>query len=173
MGAFVVRRVLLMLLILFLIVLTVFVLFSLLPSDPARLTCGKACTPQIIEINRHKLGLDMPVLQQFWLFLKGLFVGRVYAADSPDPIQCTAPCLGYSFKRHELVTDLIAQGLPATVWLALGAFVIWMTVGILAGIVAALNRGKWQDKTAVSLALIGYSLPAFLLGLPQIGRAHV
>ena len=41
-------------------------LFSVLPGDPARLTCGKACTPAIIEANRHRLGLDLPVWQQYW-----------------------------------------------------------------------------------------------------------
>lgn len=168
MGAYVVRRLALMVLLLLLITLTVFLLFSVLPADPARLTCGKACTPQIIEANRHRLGLDIPVLQQYWLFLKGLFVGRVYAADSPDPIVCNAPCLGYSFKRNQEVLVLIKEGLPATFWLALGAFVLWMIAGILIGIYAALRRGRWQDKTVLGVALVGYSLPSFFLGLLAI-----
>ncbi len=50
----------------------------LLPGDPARLTCGKACTPQIIEANRHRLGLDEPILIQYWKFFSGLFVGRTF-----------------------------------------------------------------------------------------------
>ena len=58
MAGYIVRRLLQTIFLLFLLSLTVFFLFSLLPGDPARLTCGKACTPDIIEANRHRLGLD-------------------------------------------------------------------------------------------------------------------
>jgi len=162
---YVVRRLISMVILILLLTMVVFLLFSVLPTDPARLTCGKSCTPAIIEANRHRLGLDLPVLQQYWLFLRGLFLGRTFAADSPSPIECTAPCLGYSFKRGEEVTVLIKQNFPPTFWLAMGAFILWMTVGILVGIYSALRRGKWQDKSAMGVALVGYSLPAFFIGL--------
>lgn len=168
MTAYVVRRFLSMLLLLLLLTLVVFILFSLLPADPARLTCGKSCTPAIIEANRHRLGLDLPVLQQYWEFLKGLFVGRVYGADSPDPVVCRAPCLGYSFKNHAEVLLLIGDRIMATVWLALGAFVLWIAAGISLGIYAALRRGRWQDRTVMGISLAGYSLPSFFLGLVAI-----
>ena len=86
-----------MFLLLFLLSISVFFLFNLLPGDPARLTCGKACTPAIIEANRHRLGLDEPVLTQYVKFVSGIFVGRTFSPDSPQPIKCDAPCLGYSF----------------------------------------------------------------------------
>ncbi len=73
-----------MVLMLLLLTLVVFLLFSVLPTDPARLTCGKACTPEIIEANRHRLGLDLPVWQQYWKFLKGIFVGRTYGSGTAD-----------------------------------------------------------------------------------------
>lgn len=168
MSAYVVRRVLSMLLLLLLLSLVVFILFSILPTDPARLTCGKSCTPEIIEANRHRLGLDLPVMQQYWEFLKGLFVGRTYAANSPDPINCTAPCLGYSFRRREEVLILIKDGLPTTIWLALGAFVVWMVAGISLGVYAAIRRGTWRDKTVMGVGLVGYSLPSFFIGLLAI-----
>ncbi|MEI8056511.1 MAG: ABC transporter permease [Actinomycetes bacterium] len=164
-SVYVLRRVLSMLLMLLLLSLIVFLLFNVLPGDPARLTCGKACTPEIIEANRHRLGLDMPVIAQYWEFLKGLFVGRTYAANSPDPVQCSAPCLGYSFKRHAEVSQLIKDGLPCTMWLALGSFIIWMVVGIGLGVYTALRRGRWQDKSVLGVALIGYSLPSFFIGI--------
>ena len=168
MSAYVVRRILSMILLLVLLSLVVFILFSLLPADPARLTCGKSCTPEIIEANRARLGLDMPVLAQYWEFVKGLFVGRTYAANSPDPVQCSAPCLGYSFKRGEEVFVLIKDRLPATIWLAFGAFVIWLAAGITLGIYAALRRGRWQDRSVMGVALVGYSLPSFFIGLVAI-----
>ena len=84
----------------------VFLLFNALPADPARLTCGKACTPEVIEANRHRLGLDKPIWQQYVDFVKGIFVGRTYGSGTP-PSTASAPCLGYSFRRGEQVTDLI------------------------------------------------------------------
>ncbi len=168
MFGYIVRRVLGMLLLLFLLSIAVFFLFNLLPGDPARLTCGKACSPQIIAANRHRLGLDEPVVTQYTKFLTGIFFGRTFSPDSPEPIVCNAPCLGYSFNRRQLVLDLIARAAPVTFWLALGGFILWLVTGISLGIYAALRRGRWQDKTVMGVALIGYSMPSFFIGLVLI-----
>jgi peptide/nickel transport system permease protein len=165
MSAYLVRRILLMLLMLLLVSVAVFVLFSLVPTDPARLTCGKGCTPEIIEANRVRLGLADPVYIQWWEWFKGLFVGRTYAEGTAVEFTCPAPALGYSFQKSSCVTELIVTAMPVSIQLALGAFIIWMVVGILSGIYAALCRGKWQDRTIVSLALVGYSFPTFFIGL--------
>ena len=58
--------------------LAVYLIFAILPFDPAALTCGQRCNPHIIESNRIQLGLDKPLLEQYWLFLSGIFVGRTY-----------------------------------------------------------------------------------------------
>jgi len=165
MAGYIVRRVLQMFLLMFLLSIVVFFLFNLLPGDPARLTCGKACTPEIIEANRHRLGLDEPPLTQYVKFVSAIFVGRTFSPDSPAPIICDAPCLGYSFNRHEQVMTLITQAAPVTFWLAIGAFILWITAGISLGIFAALNHGRWPDRLVMTISLIGYSLPAFFLGL--------
>ena len=165
MGAYLVRRVLLMILMLFLVTVAVFILFAVIPADPARLTCGKACTPEIIEANRVRLGLDQNLLMQYWTWFKGLFVGRTYAEGTPVEFTCPAPALGYSFRKGECVTQLLMVRLPVSVQLATGAFILWMVTGILAGIYAALRRGKWQDRTLVGLSLVGYSFPTFFIGL--------
>jgi peptide/nickel transport system permease protein len=154
-----------MFLLLFLLSVSVFLLFSILPGDPARLTCGKACTAATIEQNRHRLGLDDPVLVQYAKFVSGVFVGRTFSPESPQPIECHAPCLGYSFTRHEEVMSLVARSAPVTFFLAVGAFVIWIFVGLSLGIVAALNRGRLTDRVIMGISLIGYSMPAFYLGL--------
>jgi peptide/nickel transport system permease protein len=164
-AAYVFRRVLLMITLLFLLSVAVFFLFQMLPGDPARLTCGKACTPQIIEANRKRLGYDKPVLEQYQLFVSGIFFGRTFSPDSPQPIECEAPCLGYSFDRREEVMSLITRSAPVTFWLAVGAFVIWLTVGISLGIFAALRRGRWQDRLTLGISLVGYSMPSFFIGL--------
>jgi peptide/nickel transport system permease protein len=163
--AYLVRRVLGMVLLLFLLSISVFFLFTLVPGDPARLTCGKACTPQIIEANRHRLGLDEPALTQYVKFVSGIFFGRTFSPESPQPIECEAPCLGYSFTRREEVMSLISRSAPVTFFLAVGAFVIWILVGLTLGIVAALNRGRFTDRLIMGISLLGYSMPSFFIGL--------
>ncbi len=141
-----------------------FLLFNAVPTDPARLTCGKTCTPEIVAANRIRLGLDQPLLTQYLEWIKGIFVGRTYGTGSAA-FECSTPCLGYSFKNGEEVTTLIVNALPVTMYLALGAFTLWMVVGISAGIIAAKHQGKWQDRTIMGVALVGYSLPVFFVGL--------
>lgn len=165
MAAYIVRRVLLMITLLFVLSVAVFVLFNMLPGDPARLTCGKSCTPVIIEQNRHRLGYDLPPHEQYIKFVSGIFFGRVFSPESPKPIVCEAPCLGYSFNRHEEVLSLIMRSAPVTFWLAIGAFILWISVGVSLGIFAALRRGRWPDRLVMGISLIGYSLPSFFFGL--------
>jgi len=162
--AYVIRRVLTGLLILVLLSMLTFLLFNALPADPAALTCGKNCTPQVIEANRIRLGLDLPLWQQYIEFVKGLFVGRTYGSGTAT-FACAAPCLGYSFRRGQEVTPLILDALPVTIYLAVGAFVLWTVVGVLLGIFAALRRGRWQEKATLGAALVGYSFPSFFIGL--------
>ncbi len=164
MTAYVIRRVLTGFLILVLLSIFTFLLFSALPADPAALTCGKNCTPQVIEANRVRLGLDLPLWQQYVEFVKGLFAGRSYGSGTAV-FTCAAPCLGYSFRRGEEVTPLILDALPTTIYLAVGAFTVWMITGVLLGIYAALRRGRWQEKVTLGAALVGYSFPSFFIGL--------
>ena len=168
MIAYLVRRILGMFLLLFLLSISVFFLFNILPGDPARLTCGRACSQATIAANRHRLGLDEPVLTQYTKFVGGIFFGRTFSPDSPQPIKCDAPCLGYSFNRHETVGSLIARAAPVTFWLAIGAFLMWIVAGITFGIFAALRRGRWPDRLIMTVSMIGYSLPSFFIGLVLI-----
>jgi len=164
MFPFIARRLALMTLMLLLLSIVTFLLFSAVPTDPAMLTCGKSCTPQIVAANRVRLGLDQPLVVQYAEWFKGIFLGRTYGYGQAA-FDCPAPCLGYSFRQGENVTTLIASALPVTIYLAIGSFVIWMFGGITSGIFAALNRGKWQDRAILSATLIGYSLPTFFVGL--------
>jgi peptide/nickel transport system permease protein len=167
-AGYITRRLLGMVLLLFLLTVVVFFLFNMIPGDPARLTCGKICTPALLEANRHKLELDIPPLDQYLHFVGGLFNGRVFGADGPAPVTCNAPCLGYSYLKHQQVLTLITTALPVTFWLAIGGFIVWIISGVSAGIYAALHRGKWQDRTIMGVALVGYSLPSFFIGLVLI-----
>ena len=164
MATYIVRRLVAMFGMLIALSIIVFLIFNALPSDPARLTCGKSCSPQVIEANRHRLGLDKPLPAQYQDFVSGIFVGRTYG-EGTATFECSVPCLGYSFRKGEEVTTLITRALPVTAQVALGAFVLWMIVGIGIGIFAALRRGTWKDRSVMGAALVGYSFPSFFIGL--------
>jgi peptide/nickel transport system permease protein len=154
-----------MVVLLLLLTLVVFVIFNLLPGDPARLACGKSCSPDILDAIRHRLEYDIPMWEQYFRFLKGIFFGRVYGDNPLTQLECAAPCLGYSYLRHEAVLSLIARSFPVTFWLTIGGFVVWIITGLIAGIYAALRRGRWQDRGLMGIALFGYSMPSFFIGL--------
>lgn len=164
MFPYIVRRILLMMAMLTVLSIVTFLLFNAVPTDPARLTCGKSCSPSIIAANRIRLGMDQPLYIQYLEWIKGIFVGRTYGSGTAT-FECNVPCLGYSFRNGEAVTDSIMTALPVTIYLAVGAFVLWMLVGIFTGIYAAKHRGRWQDRAIMGITLIGYSLPVFFIGL--------
>jgi len=158
------RRLSATLVVITLVSMSVFGIFAVLPMDPAALTCGKACSPAVIEANRHRLGLDVPVHVQYGRFVKGLVAGREYG-DGAARFECPAPAFGYSYNRHECVTTLVAEAFPVTLSLAVGAFVLWLSVGVSLGILAARKRNEWQDRGATAFVLIGTSLPTFISGI--------
>jgi len=169
---YILRRLLSVVVMLFLITATTFVMFFAAPLDPAHYTCGKNCTPTILEGNRKALGFDQPVYVQYGKFVAGLFVGRDFPdneqlrKDFPDQVvHCPAPCLGYSTTQHRPINSMVAEAWPISLSIAIGAFTIWMIIGVGGGIIAALNKGKWQDRTIVGAALVGFSLPTFFVGL--------
>jgi peptide/nickel transport system permease protein len=142
----------------------VFMIFAILPFDPAALTCGQRCNEQIIEANRIRLGLDKPLYEQYFLFISGIFLGRTYGSGSAA-FTCPAPSFGYSFNENACVTDMITEALPITINLAIGALILWLTVGIGLGIVAAKFKNRWPDTGSSVFVLLGTSLPTFVTGL--------
>jgi peptide/nickel transport system permease protein len=164
MWTYVVRRIVAMVGLLVALSIAVFLMFTALPTNPAALTCGKTCTPQVVHANEVRLGYDKPLAEQYGDFVKGIFVGRDYGTGSAE-FHCDAPCLGYSFSRGEDVTSLIESALPVTATEAVGACVLWRLAGTGIGIMAALTRGRWADRLAMGGALVGYSFPTFFIGL--------
>jgi peptide/nickel transport system permease protein len=169
---YILRRLASVVVMVFLITATTFALFFASPIDPARYTCGKNCTPTILEGNRIALGYDKPVTVQYARFVSGLFVGRDFpdneelrASHPEQVVHCPAPCLGYSTTQHRPINDMVAEAWPISLSIAIGAFTLWMIMGIGGGITAALNKGRWPDRAIVGSALVGFSLPTFFVGL--------
>lgn len=162
---YIVKRIAGGLIVLTMVTAVVFGVFYILPADPARLACGKSCTPDLIAQIRHTLELDQPLSVQFGRFIKGLGAGRTYLAGTDAELHCPAPCLGYSYQTDEAVTSLIMNRLPATLSIAVGASVLWLLVGVFGGVISALRRGTWIDKFSQSFSLAAASLQIYFVGL--------
>jgi peptide/nickel transport system permease protein len=151
MTRYIVRRLLWGALLLILVSALTFVLFRVLPTgDPARLRAGRSASPKVIAAIRSDLGLNRSLPEQFWLYMKGIFLHFD---------------LGYSYYSSASVRSLIANRLPATISLTLGAAVIWLAAGLAVGIVSALRRGSKLDRAAMGTALVLISAPEYWLGL--------
>jgi peptide/nickel transport system permease protein len=154
-------------LVLLLVTLATYLIFYIFPADPARMACGRPCTADNLAQARSFMGLDEPLWRQYGDFLWGIFAGRTYGTGG-GAIVCAAPCLGWSFQHGQSVTSLIGQTFPTTASLAIGAAVLWLVAGVAAGIVSALRRGKPLDRAVMTIAIVGVSMPAYLVGLLAI-----
>ncbi|MGK5546897.1 ABC transporter permease [Streptomyces sp. URMC 127] len=168
MFAYIVRRLFAVIVMLLVVILVTFGIFFAIPkltgSDPALLYIGKQADPAAIEGIREKLGLGKPILEQFWDFVSGIFAGRDYSSAN-GTVDCPAPCFGYSFKHENPIWPELTSRLPVTLSLAGGACVLWVTGGVLTGVVSALKRGTVWDRTAMTVALGGVSLPIYFTAL--------
>lgn len=129
-----------------------FLLLSLAPGSPARLILGDDATEEAVLAYEKELGLDQPIYVQYWRFIVGIFHGD----------------LGQSIYYKQPVTSLIAERLPATGQLALGAVVVALIISLPLGLIAAVKRGTFYDFTAMTFALLGQSISNVWLGLLMI-----
>jgi peptide/nickel transport system permease protein len=149
---YLIRRLLSTIPVLFGITLFLFFILRTLPGDPAAVIAGEMATEREVEIIRHQLGLDRPVVVQYQLFLS-----RLIRLD-----------LGSSIRTQNPVLEEIKPRLINTITLALVATALACLLGIPAGIVAAVRPYTWIDNIVTVLALFGMSMPAFWLGLMLI-----
>ncbi|MGO9248369.1 MAG: ABC transporter permease [Solirubrobacteraceae bacterium] len=151
MTRYVVRRILWGVLLLVIVSALMFVLFRILPTaEPARLRAGHDASPRVIAELRVDLGLNRPLIDQFWLYMKGLFLHFD---------------LGYSYYSGASVRSLIFNRLPATLSLTIGSAIIWMGIGLPIGILSALRRRSRSDRASMGVALLFISAPEYWLGL--------
>jgi peptide/nickel transport system permease protein len=146
---FIVRRTVFGVIVLWVISVATFVLFFVAPHDPERVIAGRLATPQTVALVRRRLGLDQPVLVQYWHFLTGLLHGH----------------LGYSFYSSTSVNSLLASRLPVTISLTIGAAILWLVSGVLIGVLSASHPRSMMDRSATVFVLTGLSTPTFLLGI--------
>lgn len=159
MAAYVVRRLIWVVVVILIVTFITFAIFYLLPSgDPAIRFAGKSPTEETIALVRKNLGLDKHWTTQYWIFLKHLVTGDEYGW----------PGLGFSYDTRVAVLDELKRKAPRTLWLVAGAAVIWLISGVAIGIISALKRRSIWDRLAMGFALFGISAPVFWLGIVSL-----
>jgi peptide/nickel transport system permease protein len=151
MARYIIRRLLWGVGLLIIVSAATFVMFRVFPTaDPAKLRAGRLQDPKVIAAIRHDLGLDKPILTQFWIYMKGIFLHFD---------------LGYSYYSTAPVKTLILDRLSATVSLVLGGAVVWLSSGLAVGIVSARKPRSRLDRFSMGGALVLVSAPEYWLGL--------
>jgi ABC-type dipeptide/oligopeptide/nickel transport system permease component len=168
MFAYVVKRLISGVVVIALVSIAIFLLFWYGPSSPAKPICDREtsnrCSPERLEVYERTLGYDNPVYEEYAKFAKGVFVGRDIQIGATT-YDCDAPCLGYSYRTKQPVTEELVRRLPATVSVAVGGSALYLAFGIPIGVAAARRRGTVQDKMLVSSFLFISSVPYYLIAL--------
>jgi peptide/nickel transport system permease protein len=154
MTTYIIRRLLHALLVLFMVTLIVFFVMRLLPGDPliiyvAQTAELEAMPPEMLDELRREFGLDKPIAVQYINWVLGILRGD----------------FGTSIFYREKVGKLLLERFPVTIHLGLLALILGAIFGILAGLLAAIRRGKWMDKVVTPLTYVGITIPAFWLGI--------
>ncbi len=135
------------------ITLVAFFLIRLVPGDPIEVMVGeRQLDPEAHAALAHRLGLDLPLYQQYWNYVRGLAQGD----------------LGTSLVTREPVASEFMALFPATVELTLAALLFALLIGLPVGIIAGLKRGSAVDHSVMGVAMTGYSMPIFWWGLIMI-----
>jgi peptide/nickel transport system permease protein len=147
---YIIRRLLWAIVLFLSVTVVTYVIFYLIPVDPARLAAGRNPTPQQVKAVAHYLGTDRPVYYQYGLFLKRLVIDH---------------SLGYSFADREAVNTSVLSAAPVTASLVFGGAILWMLIAIPVGVFSALHPRSKTDRVAMASVLVGISAHPIWIGL--------
>lgn len=152
MLGYIARRLVAVVRVMAVVAVVVFLMLRLTTGDPAAIIAGDSATAQDVAAIRSRLGLDRPIAQQFaiWIF-------DVVRGD-----------LGESFFFKKPVAQLIADRLEPAVSLAVCTLVLAVATAVPLGVVAAWQRGRWVDRAVMGIAVVGFSVPVFVIGYALI-----
>jgi peptide/nickel transport system permease protein len=155
---FLVRRILTGIVVMWIVATGTFFLFFARPVGiVAHLVAGRAATPAVINQVITNLGLNQPIMTQYWHYIDHLVHGN----------------FGYSFYTGESVNTMLKQDLPPTVSLVLGGMLLWLIVGLGVGIISATRARSLFDRVTSVGVLVGLSIPVFVLGEVLIEAIYV
>lgn len=162
------------------VVVLVFLLFNVLPGDPARLTLGQRADVASLENVRRELHLDQPLPMQFLLYLNDLSPIAVHTeAEAREKLNYVTvmhisaskilvlktPYLRRSYQGKKDVWEILTEALPGTLLLAVAAMLFATVAGIALGILSAVKQNTWMDTSAVFASVLGISAPSFFTGI--------
>lgn len=181
------KRLIYGLLVLLGVVTLVFFLFNILPGDPARMMLGQRADQESIDIINRDLGRDKPVGLQYLNYLNDLVPISVHNnADSTNyfflsedkyapyttllrlgstSVVLKAPYLRRSYQSQRRVSEIIGSAFPQTALLAVVAMLFALIVGVALGVISALHKDTWIDRTTLVLSTLGMSLPSFFAAI--------
>jgi ABC-type dipeptide/oligopeptide/nickel transport system permease component len=145
---FVVRRLLLLIPVVIDVSIVSFSIMHMIPGDPARIIAGEGATVEDIMSIRIKYGLDRPLIEQYFRFMKGVITNDLRSIRTERPI----------------LTELLPR-FANTAQLALVSIIISSVIGVTLGIVSAVKRNSWIDTFSMVFSLVGVSMPIFWLGI--------
>src|SRR5947209_14776584 len=147
MARFIVRRALSAVALLFAVSVVVFGIFEVIPSyNPARAIAGRNANQTTVDEVSHKFGFDKPVYVQYANTMKLIFTGQVI--DYQDDLN---------------VVDQFKQKFPVTLSLVIPAAILWFGLAVVFGSISALKAGRFADRAVMVTAILGVSIPVFLL----------
>lgn len=146
------KRLGLLVFVIFGVTLVTFFMSRVIPGDPASMIAGQRASEETLQSIRQQLGLDQPIWTQYFNYLGDLLQGD----------------LGNSIRSQRPVVDELLQFFPATLELAIAAFVIAILIGIPLGVLAALKKNTFWDHVSRVFSISGVSIPVFFSGLIAI-----
>lgn len=168
MFAYIVKRLISGVLVVTLVSMAIFLLFWYGPSSPAQPICDREtsnrCDATKLANYEKTLGYDNPVYEEYGKYVAGVFVGRTITVASSE-YECSAPCLGLSYRTKQPVKEELVDRMPATFSVAIGGAFLYLLFGIPIGVAAARRRGTVTDKALVSSFLFISSIPYYLFAL--------
>ncbi len=162
------------------VIFVVFFLFNILPVDPARLTLGQRADVESVEAINKELGLDKPKSVQFLMYINDVLPISIHSNDpsilpkykgitliqTPTKVLLLKkPYLRRSYQTKREVWQILTQALPQTVILAIASILLASIIGIILGTVAALRQHSWFDNAAMTLSVMGISVPSYFSAL--------
>jgi peptide/nickel transport system permease protein len=145
---FIARRLVAIIPVLAVVAVFVFLMLRLTPGDPAAVIAGDNATSEQIDLIRAKLGLDLPIWQQFFIWISDILRGN----------------FGESFFFKKTVTELISQRLEPTLALSICTLIVAVTTAVPLGVIAAYRHGSLLDRFVMGFSVLGFSLPTFVIG---------